>query len=401
MSTNRKLAPGRVPFAWCKLVTAGVIAACAPAVTASPVQPVPAQQAQAISWSFETNGPGKDGSEVQLTIDSRWGPGNHSTWSNSRRIEELEGLGRAQLMGPTQRVRFVLTKEAGRLDCSGMAGAGRGSGACAFTPNVGFATFLEARGIGRPSGHQSYSLTMSGVGRDLVDALEKNGFTRPGIDQLVAMGIHGATASYVQELGGLGYRLSADDLIAFKIHAVKPDYIREMAAIGPALRQIGPSDLIALRIHGVKPDFVREMAAIGPEFRNVGADELVSMAIHGVRPDLARAYVQLEGGRLDADDVVSLAIHGVTAGFIQQLAQAGYRGLKADDIVSMAIHGVNGDYVQQLAQLGYHLSAGELVNLSIHGVTPAYVRRLQQSGMGHVAADQLVRLRLAGFEPHR
>ena len=50
-----------------------------------------------------------------------------------------------------------------RLDCGGTAGGGRGSGACTFTPDVGFATFLEARGIGRPDASQAYALTMSGV----------------------------------------------------------------------------------------------------------------------------------------------------------------------------------------------------------------------------------------------
>jgi hypothetical protein len=399
MATNKKFAPGRVPFTWRKLVIAGVIA-CAPAMTASVPATAAAEQLQSVNWSFATNGPGKDGSEVQLTVEARWGAQSDSIWSNSRRIEELQGLSRAQVVGPTQPVRFALVKEAGRLDCSGTAGGGHGSGACNFTPNVGFNTFLEARGIGRADAHQAYSLTMSGVGRDLVDALDKNGFTRPNIDQLTAMGIHGATASYVQELGGLGYRLSADDVIAFKIHGVEPTYIREMAAIGPALQHIGASDLIALRIHGVKPQFVREMAAIGPAFRNVTADDLVSMAIHGVRPELARAYVQLEGGRLSSDDVVSMAIHGVRPEFLQRLAGLGYRSLSTDDIVSMAIHGVTADYVQQLADLGYrNFTADDLVNLRIHGVTADYIRHLQQSGMSHISADQLVRLRLAGFEP--
>lgn len=368
---SHKLVPGRVPFAWRKLVIAGVIA-CAPAVTASvPASPAAAQQLQSINWSFATNGPGKDGSEVQLTVEARWGAGNDSIWSNSRRIEELQGLSRTQLMGPPGPVRFALVKEAGRVDCTGTAGGGHGAGACSFTPDMGFATFLDARRIGRPDEHQAYSLTMSGVGRDLVDALDKNGFTRPDIDQLVAMGIHGAAADYVRALGGLDYRLSAEDLIAFKIHGVEPAYIREMAAIGPALQHISASDLVALRIHGVKPEFVREMAAIGPAFRSLTADDLVSMSIHGVRPELARAYVQLEGGRLNPDDVVSMAIHGVSADYVEQLAALGYRNFSGED----------------------------LVNLRIHGVTPDYVRRLTQSGMARMTADQLVRLRLAGFEP--
>jgi hypothetical protein len=371
METDRKFAPGRVPFTWRKLVIAGVLA-CAPAMTASTSSPVAAQQAQSIDWSFETNGPGKDGSEVQLTVDSRWGPGNHSSWSNGRRIEELQGLSRAQILGPTQPVRFVLVKEAGRLDCGGTAGGGRGSGTCSFTPDVGFATFLDARRIGRPDAHQAYALTMSGIGRDLVDALDKSGFAKPSVDELTSMGIHGVTPDYVRALASLGYHLSADDLISFRIHGVKAEEIRELATIGPALQRISPSGLVSLRIHGVKPSYVREMAAIDPGLRNLTADDLVDMAIHGVTPALARAYVQSERRPIDSNALVDMAIHGVTPDYLEQLAALGYRDFTAD----------------------------ELVNLRIHGVTPDFARRLQQSGMKRISAEQLVRLRLAGFEPN-
>jgi hypothetical protein len=34
----------------------------------------------------------------------------------------------------------------------------------------------------------------------------------------------------------------------------------------------------------------------------------------------------------------------------------------------------------------------------MHGVTPDYVASLQRAGMTHLTADQLVRLRLAGFD---
>ena len=400
MSTNKKLASGRVPLTWRKLVTAGAIAACAPAVTASfPIPAAAQQQVQSINWSLETKS-GRDGSDVQLTVESRWGAGSESMWSNGRRLDELQGVTRAQLLGPPQPIRFALVKEPGRLDCTGTAGGARGSGVCSFTPNVGFATFLDARRIGQPDAHQAFSMTMAGVGRDLVDALDDSHFQRPTVDQLTAMGIHGVTPAYVRALAGLGYHLSADDLISFRIHGVNTDEIRQFATVGPALQRLSPSDLISLRIHGVEPGYIREMAAIDPGLRNVTADDLVSMAIHGVRTALARAYVQYEGGRLTSNGLVDMAIHGVTADYVQRLAAAGYRHLSADDLVSMAIHGVSPDFVQQLSALGYrNLSAEELVNLAIHGVTADYVRRLQQNGMAHVSAEQLVRLRLAGFEP--
>ncbi|MFL6850312.1 MAG: hypothetical protein ACJ8EH_05585 [Sphingomicrobium sp.] len=344
------------------LLLAAALGALAPASPA-------AQPTSNIRWSIETPGSRFDGHDVQLTIDSRWSPNSRSTWSNDRNLSEI-GLSPAQVTGSSQPVRFTFAREAGRLDCIGTAGSGRGSGSCVFTPDAGFASFLAARGIGQPGAQQSFSLAMSGVGRDLVGALEKGGFERPSVEQLTAMGIHGATAPYVRALAGSGYHLSADDLVAFKIHGVEPDYVRQLGAIGPRLQHIGPSDLVALKIHGVRADYVRELAAIGPEFRNLSADDLVAFAIHGVRPALARAYVEANGRRLEPDAVVAMAIHGVTPEFINALAALGYRNLSADDLVALSIHGVTADYVQSL----------------------------QRAGMPRLSADQLVRLRLAGFD---
>jgi hypothetical protein len=358
------------------VVIAGAVAALASAM----IPPAPllgagsavAQPAETISWSIDGAGQANDGRDVQLTVDRR-SAGDHSTWSSRRSITELRGISIAALTGSPQPVRFELSREAGRLVCTGIAGRSTGSGSCSFSADAGFATYLEARGIGRPDPQQSYSLAMSGVGRDLVEALDKGGFAKPTVTQLTAMGIHGATADYVRTLAGIGYHLSADDLISFKIHGVEPDYILGFAAMGPSLRQISPSDLVSLRIHGVKPEFVRELMAIGPAFRNVTADDLVSMAIHGVRPDLARAFMVYQGGSLRSDDLVAMAIHGVTASYIERLAALGYRGLSADDLVSMRIH----------------------------GVTPDYVQSLQGAGMPRISADQLVRLRLSGFAGRR
>ena len=365
--------PGRTPSSWRKRVIAGAFAAAASAVTIAFHSPsVAAPQPDSIRWTVEQIRSSGGSDDIQLTIDSRWGIGNHSVWSDSRHLGELHGLGPAQLQGGAQPVRFALVREAGRLDCSGTAGGGRGSGPCAFTPDAGFSAFLSAHGIGGADRHQSFTLTMSGVGRDLIDALEKSGFDRPTGEQLAAMGVHGVSATYVRGLGARGYRLSADDLIAFKIHGVEPEYVRELADISPGLRQISPSDVVSLKIHGVSAAWVRQMAAIGPGFRNLNADDLVSMAIHDVRPELARSFVELEAGPLRSDDLVSLAIHGVTAQYIRELAALGYRRLTADD----------------------------LVNMAIHGVSPGYVSSLRRAGMATLSADQLVRLRLSGFEPN-
>jgi hypothetical protein len=354
-----------------RMLAIAVAALAGPPAAALPsaAQAAADERTESIEWTL--SGERGQPDKVQLSIESRWSANSRSMWSNDRSLSEFAGFAPAQLAAARGHVRFALVREAGRLDCSGTAGFFRGGGACSFTPDARFAAYLQARGIGAPTRHQAFTLTMSGVGRDLVDALDKGGFERPDVEQLAAMGIHGATADYVKALSGLGYRLTAADVVAFKIHGVDPDYIRALAPIAPKLRHITPSDLVSLRIHGVEPQFVRAMAAIGPQFADVTADDLVNMAIHGVKPELAASFVRFEGGQLHSDEMVSMAIHGVTADYVEQIAALGYRNLTADDFVNMAIH----------------------------GVTPDYVRSLRRSGMALISAAQLVRLRLSGFDP--
>ena len=124
MGRTSKVVPGRVPFTWRKLVTAGVLAAaCAPAVAAYALQ---SGEPDRIEWSISTNGSHMDSGKVQLTIESRWGANSQSVWSNDRPISDLQGLNPAQLNGSGGPVRFALIRDAGRLDCSGSAGHWRG-----------------------------------------------------------------------------------------------------------------------------------------------------------------------------------------------------------------------------------------------------------------------------------
>jgi hypothetical protein len=298
-------------------------------------------RAAEIDWSIERSGTRPESGEVQLRVESRW-DGNKSSWSRGYQLSELRGLGAAQLVARPAPVRFALAREAGRLDCSGIAGNSSGRGSCSFAADPAFAAYLAQRGIARPDTRRAFSLAMSGVSRRLVDALTGHGYPKPTLDQLVAMGIHGVTGEYVRDLALSGYRLqSADKLVAFKIH-------------------------------GVSADYARAIAAAGPQLRNLPADDLVAFKIHGVTPELVRAYTAL-GRSADKDEVIAMRIHGVTPQYINQMAALGYRRLTAD----------------------------ELVQMRIHGVTPEYVHALQRQGIRTPSADQLVRLRISGFRANR
>ena len=161
----------------------------------------------AIRWSIDDDSVRSDG-KVQLSF--RTGDAKHnSNWSNGYDLGEL-GLSSAQLAGGNQPVRFVLNREAGRLDCSGNAGNRQAIGTCSFAASAAFADRLAGAGIGRPTERQAYSLTLANVRSDLIDELGRHGYDKPDIDDMVAMGIHGVTASYVRDIAGAGYRLGKD-----------------------------------------------------------------------------------------------------------------------------------------------------------------------------------------------
>jgi hypothetical protein len=294
----------------------------------------------AIRWSIDGHDSREDG-KVQVSFRTGEGSRNNSNWSSGYDFAELQGLSSAQLNGSSQPVRFALIREAGRLDCTGTTGNRQGIGTCTFAADAGFAGRLAAAGIGRPTDRQAFNLTLADVRYELVDELGRYGYDKPDVGDLVAMGIHGATAGYVRDIAAAGYRLGkADGLVKF-------------------------------RIFGIDARFIRDMAAIGPQFSKLGAEDLVKFKIHGVRPELVRAYTQLGYPTLDSDDLVAMQIHGVSPQFITELAGLGYRGIPTD----------------------------QLVKLRIHGVTPEFIRGLKAEGIALPSAEQLVRLRLAGYRP--
>jgi len=294
----------------------------------------------AIRWSIDGRDSRRDG-KVQVSFRTGEGSRNNSNWSSGYEFGELAGLSSAQLNGSSQPVRFALIREAGRLDCTGTAGNRQGIGTCGFAADAQFTGRLASAGIGRPTDRQAFNLTLANVRYELVEELGRHGYDKPDVNDLVAMGIHGATAGYVRDIAGAGYRLGkADGLVRF-------------------------------RIFGIDARFIRDMAAIGPQFARLSAEDLVKFKIHGVKPELVRAYTQLGYTTLDSGDLVTMQIHGVSPEFITELAGLGYRGVPTD----------------------------QLVKLRIHGVTPEFILGLKAEGIALPSADQLVRLRLAGYRP--
>ena len=78
-------------------------------------------------------------------------------------------LAEAELAGDGGQVRFRIARDAGTLDCEGVARRGRGTGECSFSPTRSFAATLAERGIGPPTADEQFSMAMHDIGLDYVD----------------------------------------------------------------------------------------------------------------------------------------------------------------------------------------------------------------------------------------
>jgi len=251
----------------------------------------------------------------------------------------LEGLDPAVVTGPAGRlIEFRIDREAGDLRCSGATTGGGAGGSCEFEPDRSFAEALRARTGEAPGEGRLFHLAMSEFSLDTLEELDRQGYARPDLDQVVAAAIHDVDAAYVRGMAGSGYRLgSLERLTAFRIHDVTPDYVAAMAALGPAFRNLAAEDLMALSLHDVTPDYVRDLAAAGIAPGDAG--DLVGLRIHGVTPEGVRALAAAGYGDLTAEQHMAFAIHDVTPAFIREMPEAGHGELSANQLVSSRIHG--------------------------------------------------------------
>jgi hypothetical protein len=289
-----------------------------------------------IEWTISPRSDAKG--DVQLSLSYRTSRGGHNMNSGPRALSELRGLTPAHLASQGGPAAFRIVRQAGTLDCRGVAGGGRGAGECSFNGNADYAAALEKRGIGRPTFEQQYQLAMHDVGLDLVAELQRQGYAPITIDKLVAAGIHGVTLPYIRSLAEAGYRpADMKGLISFRIHRVDADYIRGIEPLNGAAR-FSPGEIVAMRIHRVSAEQARELAQLG--YNQLSHKQLMSMAIHRVTPDYIRGLAAAGYRGIDPDQLVAMRIHGVTPEFARRMRGTGEGGVSARELVRMRIHGV-------------------------------------------------------------
>ena len=209
-------------------------------------------------WLIE---PGDHAGTIQLSV--RYGErGYSSNWSRDVPLGEFVGLSAADMRGSGVTVHFKIVRSAGTLDCEGWFEGGKGSGHFTYQPNPGFAAELARRGIGAPTEWEQFTMTMAGVGLDLVDELKRQKYETPTTAELARMGTHGADLEYLRNVGRLGYRLgNSAGLVRMRDHGVDPDFIESLNGAG--YRNLDAEALVRLRDHGVSEDYIADMKEMG------------------------------------------------------------------------------------------------------------------------------------------
>lgn len=238
--------------------------------------------------------------------------------------------------GGRQDVHFIITRDAGKIDCEGFLNDGEGAGVFRFQPD----------------------------------------------------------SNYPREMSSLGFPIDEEKQFAMAVQDVSIDFAKRMR--GEHLDNLDADKLIAFRIFGVDSVFIEALRAEGLKISD--SDKLIAFRIHGVTPQMIRSLHQM-GYSPDEDTLIAMRIHGATPEWIEQLKQRGYDHVDLEQLIAFRIHGVSPDFIQKLQSLGYsHPDPDELIAMRIHNVTPEYITDMKSRGIRNLSIDQLVSMRIHGID---
>jgi hypothetical protein len=231
--------------------------------------------------------------------------GGHSQSEMDWPLAELKGLDLAATV--KHDVKFVITRDAGRIDCEGYMRDGEGAGLFHFTPDLQFPKSMGVLGFNGVDDEMQFAMAVHDVSLDFAKAIKAEKLNDLTTDKLLAFRIHGVTPKFIQEIRAAG--LSANDsdkLIAFRIHGVTPEWVSDVRKWG---LKVSEDELIAFRIHGVTPAFIASVEKLG--YQGLEPEQLIAMRIHGVTPEYINEMKSRGLKNLTIDQLVNLRIHDI------------------------------------------------------------------------------------------
>jgi len=224
-----------------------------------------------------------------------------------------------------QDVHFVISRDAGKIDCEGFLDNGEGAGIFHFQPDPNFSREMERLGF-TVDEEKQFAMVVQEEHLSDLDS-----------DKLIAFRIFGVDATFIHDLRAEGLKISeSDKLVAFRIHGVSPKMVRSLHQAGYSPDE---DTLVAMRIHGATPEWMQELKQRG--YDHVELEKLIAFRIHGVSPDFIGKLQGLGYTHPEPDQLIAMRIHNVTPEYIAEMKSRGMRDLSIDQLVNMRIHGID------------------------------------------------------------
>jgi hypothetical protein len=235
-----------------------------------------------------------------------------------------------------QDVHFVITRDAGKLDCEGFLNDGEGAGIFHFQPDPNYPR--EMQSLGFPIDEQKqFNMAVEDVSLQFARQMKRESLSGLDSDKLIAFRIFHVDSAFIDRVRAEGLKISdSDKLVAFRIHGVTPEMIHSLHQAGYSPDE---DTLIAMRIHGATPEWIEELRRHG--YDHVDLEDLIAFRIHGVSPEFIQKLQQLGYSHPDPQELIAMRIHNVTPEYIADLRSRGVKDLSIDKLVSMKIHGID------------------------------------------------------------
>jgi hypothetical protein len=235
-----------------------------------------------------------------------------------------------------QDVHFIITRDAGKIDCEGFLNNGEGAGLFHFQPDSNYPREMQALGFSVDDEKQ-FTMAVQDVSLEFAKQMKNEHLSNLDTDKLIAFRIFRVDSAFIDALRAEGLKISdADKLVAFRIHGVSPQMVRSLHQAG-----YSPDEdmLIAMRIHGATPEWMAELQQRG--YDHIDREKLIAFRIHGVSPEFIQKLQSMGYAHPDPDQLIAMRIHNVTPEYISDMRSRGIHDLSIDQLVSMRIHGID------------------------------------------------------------
>jgi len=291
---------------------------------------------------------------------------------------------------------FSLKREAGTVFFSGKFNDNKGHGTYRFEENASFKSFLTQQGFTNINEALMLHIFFTDINQSWFDFMKLNGYSPLTPLQLKDLAEHDMNkkllADYFELFKNEGYgKVGLEKIIEMRDHGASAAFIMGFKEAG--YKDIPLDKAIELVDHGVSMNFIT-----GFGMKDITLDQSVELADHGVNPAFIKALTDMGYKDISLEKAIELVDHGVSIDFLKEFRQLGYKDITADKARDLVDHGVNPAFVKEIKAIGFpDISLDRAIELRDHGVTAEYIKKMQKKGMNNLKLEEYQKLKDAGI----